>query len=80
MRPRLKPSPDHAQRLERAANAVVEHRASLIVAHRLDQAARADRIIVMEAGTSKNPEPTKNSAHSEAPTKGSGRHGLRKFG
>lgn len=44
---------DHAQRLERAANAVVEDRASLIVAHRLDQAARADRIIVMEAGAIK---------------------------
>lgn len=46
-------SSDHAQRLERAANAVVEDRASLIVAHRLDQAARADRIIVMEAGAIK---------------------------
>lgn len=41
---------DLAQRLERAAAAVIANRASLIVAHRLDQAASADRIIVMEGG------------------------------
>lgn len=44
---------DHAQLLERAAAAVTRDRASLIVAHRLDQAAQADRIIVMEQGAIK---------------------------
>src|SRR5699024_11200740 len=41
---------EHAQRLEEAARVVVEGRGCLTVAHRLDQAIQADRIIVMESG------------------------------
>ncbi|APT92647.1 ABC transporter ATP-binding protein [Corynebacterium phocae] len=41
---------EHAQVLEEAARAVTAGRTSLVVAHRLDQARDADRIIVMEAG------------------------------
>lgn len=44
---------DQAQRLEEAARVVVKDRGCLTVAHRLDQAADADRIIVMEAGSIK---------------------------
>ncbi|MEU6857304.1 ABC transporter ATP-binding protein [Glycomyces sp. NPDC046736] len=36
--------------LDRAASAALEGRAGLLVAHRLDQAAKADRIVVMERG------------------------------
>lgn len=36
--------------LDEAASAVLEGRAGLLVAHRLDQAAKADRIVVMERG------------------------------
>ncbi|AGF72409.1 ABC transporter ATP-binding protein [Corynebacterium halotolerans] len=36
--------------LEDAADEVTRGRAALVVAHRLDQAARADRVMVMEAG------------------------------
>lgn len=36
--------------LDRASAAVLEGRAGLLVAHRLDQAARADRVVVMERG------------------------------
>lgn len=36
--------------LEAAADAVTQGRSALVVAHRLDQAARADRILVMEHG------------------------------
>lgn len=41
---------EHAVVLERAARAVTKGRTALVVAHRLDQAREADRIIVMEAG------------------------------
>ncbi|MGX4761369.1 ABC transporter ATP-binding protein [Corynebacterium minutissimum] len=41
---------EHAEVLEHAAKAVTEGRTSLVVAHRLDQAREADRIIVMEQG------------------------------
>lgn len=41
---------EHALVLEHAAKAVAKGRTTLIVAHRLDQARDADRIIVMEAG------------------------------
>ncbi|MDN6236771.1 MAG: ABC transporter ATP-binding protein, partial [Corynebacterium flavescens] len=36
--------------LEGAAQAVTSGRSALVVAHRLDQAARADRVLVMEDG------------------------------
>lgn len=36
--------------LEAAAEEITRGRAALVVAHRLDQAARADRVLVMEAG------------------------------
>ena len=39
-----------ADQLERAARAVGEGRAVLLIAHRLTQAAQADRVIVMERG------------------------------
>jgi ATP-binding cassette subfamily C protein len=39
-----------ARLLERAADAAVEGRSALIVAHRLSQAARADRVVVMDHG------------------------------
>ncbi len=39
-----------AEALEQAAIEVTRGRAALVVAHRLDQAARADRIIVMDSG------------------------------
>lgn len=39
-----------ARELERAADAVLQGRAGLVVAHRLTQAARAERIVVLEAG------------------------------
>ena len=41
---------EHAEVLEHAAKAVTKDRTSLVVAHRLDQAREADRIIVMEQG------------------------------
>ncbi|GAA1473840.1 ABC transporter ATP-binding protein [Corynebacterium felinum] len=41
---------EHAHTLERAAMAVTEGKTALVVAHRLDQAVSADRIIVMEEG------------------------------
>ena len=41
---------EHARSLEDAARAVTANRTALIVAHRLDQARQADRIIVMEGG------------------------------
>ncbi|MDO5511126.1 ABC transporter ATP-binding protein [Corynebacterium sp.] len=41
---------DDARTLERAATAAARGRTSLIVAHRLDQAMVADRILVMDAG------------------------------
>lgn len=41
---------EHAQVLETAARAVARGRTTLVVAHRLDQAREADRIIVMEQG------------------------------
>ena len=41
---------DDARALERAAAAAARGRTSLIVAHRLDQAMVADRILVMEQG------------------------------
>lgn len=41
---------DQAYNLEAAAQLVTEGRTALVVAHRLDQAVVADRIIVMEAG------------------------------
>ncbi|MCP3811817.1 ABC transporter ATP-binding protein, partial [Mycobacteriaceae bacterium Msp059] len=40
----------HAVELERAAAAATEGRTTLIVAHRLTQAATADQIAVMEGG------------------------------
>lgn len=36
--------------LEAAAEVVTRDRAALVVAHRLDQAAQADQVLVMEAG------------------------------
>ena len=39
-----------ADRLERAAQAVIDGRTALVVAHRLSQAATADRVVVMERG------------------------------
>lgn len=41
---------EHADTLDAAARAVARGRTSLVVAHRLDQAREADRIIVMEMG------------------------------
>lgn len=41
---------DHARLLEKAAEQAAKGRTSLIVAHRLDQAKVADRILVMEQG------------------------------
>ena len=41
---------EHAEVLEHAARAVTRGRTALVVAHRLDQAREADRIIVMEQG------------------------------
>ncbi|AJI77586.1 ABC transporter ATP-binding protein [Corynebacterium singulare] len=41
---------EHAEVLEHAAKAVTKGRTALVVAHRLDQAREADRIIVMEQG------------------------------
>lgn len=41
---------DHAKQLEDAALKVTENRSAIIVAHRLDQAKTADRIIVMDSG------------------------------
>ncbi|MCK7660481.1 ABC transporter ATP-binding protein/permease [Corynebacterium sp. CCM 8835] len=41
---------DNARSLERAAQAVARGRTSLVVAHRLDQAVAADRIILMDHG------------------------------
>lgn len=40
----------HGAMLDRAANAVVRDRTALVIAHRLDQAVTADRIIVMSDG------------------------------
>ncbi|WP_241681162.1 ABC transporter ATP-binding protein [Pseudactinotalea terrae] len=40
----------HGAMLDRAADAVMSDRAALIIAHRLDQAVRADRVIVMAEG------------------------------
>jgi ATP-binding cassette, subfamily C, bacterial len=40
-----------ARTLEAAANAALDGRTALVVAHRLTQAAAADRIVVLEAGT-----------------------------
>lgn len=39
-----------ADRLDRAAGAVIDQRAALVIAHRLSQARSADRILVLEAG------------------------------
>ncbi len=41
---------EHAAVLESAARTVAKGRTTLVVAHRLDQAREADRIIVMEQG------------------------------
>ena len=41
---------DHAKLLEEAALKVTKNRSALVVAHRLDQAKTADRIIVMDSG------------------------------
>ena len=41
---------DQAHTLEAAAELVTRGRTALVVAHRLDQAVVADRIIVMDAG------------------------------
>lgn len=40
----------HGAMLDRAADAVISERAALIIAHRLDQAVRADRVVVMSEG------------------------------
>ena len=41
---------DQAKLLEEVAEKIIEQRSALIIAHRLDQARTADRIIVMDAG------------------------------
>ena len=48
-----------ARTLERALDAALEGRSALVVAHRLTQAARADRIVVLEAtpGRRRGPPP-----------------------
>ena len=43
-------SGSNARLLERAADVAIAGRTALIVAHRLSQAARADRIVVMDQG------------------------------
>ncbi|MEW2129409.1 ABC transporter ATP-binding protein [Streptomyces sp. NPDC005435] len=40
----------HAERLDRASEAVLAGRTGIVIAHRLSQAAPCDRIVVMEAG------------------------------
>ncbi|MEV0523951.1 ABC transporter ATP-binding protein [Streptomyces sp. NPDC050439] len=40
----------HAERLDRAAEAVLAGRTGIVIAHRLSQAATCDRIVVMDAG------------------------------
>lgn len=40
----------HASQLDQAADAVLTARTGLVIAHRLSQAARCDRIVVMDAG------------------------------
>lgn len=40
----------HAERLDRAAEAVLAGRSGIVIAHRLSQAAPCDRIVVMDAG------------------------------
>lgn len=40
----------HAGQLDRAADAVLAARTGLVIAHRLSQAARCDRIVVMDSG------------------------------
>ncbi|MFJ6982050.1 MULTISPECIES: ABC transporter ATP-binding protein [unclassified Streptomyces] len=40
----------HAERLDRAAEAVLAGRTGIVIAHRLSQAAPCDRIVVMDAG------------------------------
>ncbi|MFJ4467534.1 ABC transporter ATP-binding protein [Streptomyces sp. NPDC089424] len=40
----------HAERLDRASEAVLAGRAGIVIAHRLSQAATCDRIVVMDAG------------------------------
>lgn len=40
----------HAEALEKAASEVLHNRSALVVAHRLNQARAADRVLVMEAG------------------------------
>ncbi|MFJ7071648.1 ABC transporter ATP-binding protein [Streptomyces sp. NPDC098781] len=40
----------HAERLDRASEAVLARRTGIVIAHRLSQAATCDRIVVMDAG------------------------------
>ncbi|MZG00871.1 ABC transporter ATP-binding protein [Streptomyces sp. SID5614] len=40
----------HAERLDRASEAVLAGRSGIVIAHRLSQAATCDRIVVMDAG------------------------------
>lgn len=56
---------DNARMLETAATRIARGRTSLVVAHRLDQAVVADRIIVMEEG-----EIVEDGAHAELVARG----------
>ncbi|MFD5568957.1 ABC transporter ATP-binding protein [Streptomyces cadmiisoli] len=55
----------HAERLDRASEAVLAGRAGIVIAHRLSQAATCDRIVVMDGG-----RVIENGTHDELLTAG----------